>query len=404
MTARQAEARRSDRVQPVPVRCFIGVLFGAAAFLMPFLAAGPAAAQRFETRAAHALLMDAETETVLFQHEADKAMPPASMAKLMTAAVIFDAVKSGRLSLEDEFLISEDAWRRGGAPSGGSTMFAKLGSSVRLDDLLRGIIIHSANDGCIAVAEGIAGSEPVFADMMNEEARKLGLAGSHFTNATGLPDPQQYVTARDLAKLANHIIRDFPDFYRIYGETEFTWNKITQRNRNPLLDMNIGADGLKTGYTEEAGYGLVGSAVRDGQRLIVVVGGTRTEKERAEEARKLLDWGFRAFERSTLFDAGEVVAEAKVYGGSQRSVGLVGKGPIELLLPRGNRDLIKARVVYEGPVSAPVEEGQRIGVLRVTIGDDLTKETPLYAATFVGTGTVSQRAVDGLEELLLGWW
>ena len=404
MTARQAEARRSDRVQPVRVRCFIGVLFGAAALLMPLLAAGTALAQRFETRAAHALLMDAETETVLFQHEADKAMPPASMAKLMTAAVIFDAVESGRLSLEDEFLISEDAWRRGGAPSGGSTMFAKLGSSVRLDDLIHGIIIHSANDGCIAVAEGIAGSEPIFADMMNEEARKLGLAGSHFTNATGLPDPQQYVTARDLAKLANHIIREFPEFYKIYGKTEFTWNKITQRNRNPLLEMNIGADGLKTGFTEEAGYGLVGSAVRDGQRLIVVVGGTKTEKERAEEARKLLDWGFRAFERSTLFDADEVVADAKVFGGSQRSVGLVGKGPIELLLPRGSRDQIKARVVYEGPVSAPVEEGQRIGVLRVTIGDDLTKETPLYAANFVGTGTVSQRAVDGLEELLLGWW
>ena len=404
MTARQAEARRSDRVQPVPVRCFIGVLFGAAALLMLFLAAGPASAQRFETRAAHALLMDAETETVLFQHEADKAMPPASMAKLMTAVVIFDAVKAGRLSLEDEFLISEDAWRRGGAPSGGSTMFAKLGSSLKLADLLRGIIIHSANDGCIAVAEGMAGSEPIFADMMNEQARKLGLTGSHFTNATGLPDPQQYMTARDLAKLANHIIRDFPDFYKIYGETEFTWNKITQRNRNPLLDMNIGADGLKTGFTEEAGYGLVGSAVRDGQRLIVVIGGTKTEKERAEEARKLLDWGFRAFERSTLFDAGEVVVEAKVYGGSQRSVGLVGNGPIDLLLPRGSRDLIKARVVYEGPVSAPIEEGQRIGVLRVTIGDDLTKETPLYAANFVGTGTISQRAVDGLEELLLGWW
>jgi serine-type D-Ala-D-Ala carboxypeptidase (penicillin-binding protein 5/6) len=283
-------------------------------------------------------------------------------------------------------------------------MFAKLGSSIKLGDLIRGIIIHSANDGCIAVAEGVAGSEPIFANMMNEYARKVGLAGSHFTNATGLPDPQQRVTARDLAKLANHIIRDFPEFYKIYGETEFTWNKITQRNRNPLLDMNIGADGLKTGFTEESGYGLVGSAVRDGQRLIVVVNGTKTEKERAEEARKLLDWGFRAFERTTLFDAKEVVADAKVFGGSQRSVGLVGNGPIELLLPRGSRDLIKARVVYQGPVSAPVEEGQLIGVLKVSIGDDLTNETPLYAAHFVGTGTVSQRAVDGLEELLLGWW
>jgi D-alanyl-D-alanine carboxypeptidase (penicillin-binding protein 5/6) len=404
MTARQAEARRSGPTQRVSVRCFTGAALGAVVFLNAFLAVGPAAAQRFETRAAHALLMDAETETVLFQHEADTAMPPASMAKLMTVAVIFDALKNNRLSLEDEFLVSEDAWRRGGAPSGGSTMFAKLGSSIRLDDLLHGIIIHSANDACIAVAEGIAGSEPIFADMMNEEARRLGLAGSHFVNATGLPDPQQYVTARDLAKLANHIIHTFPEYYKIYSQTEFTWNKITQRNRNPLLDMNIGADGLKTGFTEESGYGLVGSAVRDGQRLIVVINGTKTEKERAEEARKLLDWGFRAFERTTLFDAAESVAEAKVYGGSQRSVGLVGRGAIELLLPRGSRDLIRARVVYQGPVPAPVEAGQQIGVLRVTIGDDLTKETPLYAANFVGTGTVSQRAVDGLEELLLGWW
>ena len=216
--------------------------------------------------------------------------------------------------------------------------------------------------------------------------------------------PDQRVTARDLAKLANFIINTYPEYYPIYAEERFTWNKITQRNRNPLLEMNIGADGLKTGYTEESGYGLIGSAVRDGQRLIVVVNGTSSSKARGEEARKLLDWGFRAFERSILFAKDEVVVEAKVFGGSRRSVGLVGDGPIELLLPRGSRDQIRARVVYDSPVEAPVEAGQRIGVLRVTIGQDLTKETPLYAGQNVGIGTTRQRAVDGLEELLIGWW
>lgn len=368
------------------------------------LASLPASAQRFETRAAHAILLDYDTDTVLFQHDADTSMPPASMAKLMTVAVIFDALENGRLSLDDEFLISEDAWRRGGASSGGSTMFAQLGSSIKLSDLLRGIIVHSGNDACIAVAEGMAGSEAVFADMMNEEARKIGLTGSHFKNATGLPDPEQYVTARDLARLAKHLISNFPELYKIYSEPDFTWNKITQRNRNPLLGMNIGADGLKTGFTEESGYGLTGSAVRDGQRLILVINGTKSEKERSEEARKLMDWGFRAFERRTVFPPGDIVADAKVFGGEKRSVGLVGKAPIDLLLPRGNNDRVQARVFYQAPIRAPVEEGQEIGVLRISVGDDLVNETKLYAAEDVGAGTIKQKALDGLEELLIGWW
>jgi D-alanyl-D-alanine carboxypeptidase (penicillin-binding protein 5/6) len=385
------------RIIAYALACWVIVAVGA-------LTAHPASAQRFETRAQQAILMDAETETVLFQHEADTPMPPASMAKLMTVAVIFRALETGRLSLDDEFIVSEDAWRRGGAVAGGSTMFAELGSTIKLSDLLRGIIVQSGNDACIIVAEGMAGTETTFADMMNAEARRLGLKDSHFVNATGLPDPNQRVTARDLAKLANYVIHTYPDFYKIYSEESFTWNKITQRNRNPLLAMNIGADGLKTGYTEDSGYGLIGSAVRDGQRLIVVINGTDSDKARGEEARKLLDWGFRAFERSVIFDENEVVAEAKVFGGTQRSVGLVGNGPIELLLPRGSRDLIHARVVYEAPVSAPVNQGQEIGILRVTIGDDLTKETKLYAARNVGIGTTRQRALDGLEELLIGWW
>ena len=378
--------------------------FLAIVFVVGAISTQTALAQRFETDAAHAILMDAETETVLFQHEADTPMAPASMAKLMTVAVILRALEAGELSLDDEFVVSEDAWRRGGAMAGGSTMFAELGSTIKLSDLLRGIIVQSGNDACIIVAEGIAGNETTFADLMNAEARRLALENSHFVNSTGLPDPNQRVTARDLAKLANYIIHTYPEYYTIYGEEAFTWNKIRQRNRNPLLEMNIGADGLKTGYTEESGYGLVGSAVRDGQRLIVVVNGTSSSKARGDEARKLLDWGFRAFERSIIFDQDEIVADAKVFGGTQRSVGLVGGGPIELLVPRGSRDLVRGRVYYETPVTAPVEKGQEIGVLRLTIGEDQTMETKVYAANNVGVGTIRQRALDGLEELLIGWW
>ncbi len=365
--------------------------------------AGHAAAATFETRAQHALLMDAETQTILFQKAADVRMPPASMAKLMTVAVVFDAIKSGKLSLDTEFQVSENAWRHGGANSGGSTMFAKLGSTIKVSDLLRGIIIQSANDGCITIAEGMAGTEKTFASLMNAEARKLGLTGSHFTNATGLPDPDEYVTALDLARLARHIIYDDPEFYPIFSEKEFTWNKIRQHNRNPLLDMNIGADGLKTGFTDASGYGLVASAVRDGQRLIMVINGTKSEKERSEEARKLMDWGLRGFEKVELFRRGEEIARASVFGGDEGSVGLTGQGTIAALLPRGSRDLIKGRIVYQGPVQAPIESGQEIGKLQITLGNDVLREAPVYANEDVGRGSLPQRAMDGLKELLLGW-
>jgi D-alanyl-D-alanine carboxypeptidase (penicillin-binding protein 5/6) len=402
MTATQADARRSSPGVRVLDRVSRWVALAALA-LWACVAATPASAELFQTKAQHAILIDADTGTVLFQHDADVRMPPASMAKLMTSAVVFDQVKSGKLSLDDEFVVSENAWRSGGATSGGSTMFAQLNSSIKLNDLIRGIIIQSGNDACIVVAEGIAGTESTFADMMNAEARKIGLTGSHFKNATGLPDPDQYVTARDLATLAAYIIKNFPDFYEIYSETEFTWNKIKQHNRNPLLDMNIGADGLKTGFTEESGYGLVASAVRDGQRLILVINGTKSSKERAEEARKLMDWGFRAFEKVRLFGKGETIADADVFHGSAGSVGLAANRDLELLLPRGSRDQIKARVVYTGPVAAPVEAGQEIGVLNITSGDELIKKEPLYAVDSVDVGTLRQRAMDGLKELLLGW-
>jgi D-alanyl-D-alanine carboxypeptidase (penicillin-binding protein 5/6) len=380
------------------------VAFGATFLAAVSGASLPAEAQIFETKAPQAILIDTETDTVLFQKDADKPVPPASLAKLMTAAVLFEALKVGRLRPETEFEVSENAWRKGGAVSGGSTMFAKVHSAIPIADLMRGLVIQSGNDAAITIAEGMAGTEEAFADQMNLEARKVGLTNSTFRNSTGLPDPEQKVSARDLAKLGAYIIRTFPDQYRVYGEPDFLWNKIRQRNRNPLLTMNIGADGMKTGYLEEAGYSLVGSAVRNGQRLIVVVLGTQSERERSEEARKLLEWGFRAFHKVTVFNANDVVADARVYGGDAGSVPLVSKTPIEVMLPTDSLAKVGVKVAYTGPVPAPVKEGQAVGSLRISIGEDVTSETPLYAAANVEKGTIRGRAGDAIKELLLGWW
>jgi D-alanyl-D-alanine carboxypeptidase (penicillin-binding protein 5/6) len=364
----------------------------------------PAAAQSFTTLAAQAILVDADSGTVLFEKAADEPMAPASMAKLMTAEVIFNEIRQGRLSLDSEFVISENAWRKGGSASGGSSMFAQLNSRIKLSDLLRGIIVQSGNDACIAVAEGIAGSEENFARMMTERARALGLTKSAFKNATGLGHPDQKVTARELAKLGLHIIETYPEHYGIYSEREFTWNRIRQQNRNPLLTMDVGADGMKTGNIDESGFGLVGSAVQNGQRLIVVVNGLKTARDRANESRKLLDWGFRAFEPRLLFDKGEVVGAASVFGGDRGAVPLVAKKPVRLLMPRGSAgDRITARIVYNGPVAAPVRQGTEVGRLRVTRGDVQALDLPLYAGADIGTGTLSQRAVDGLFELGTGF-
>ncbi|MEA2936360.1 MAG: hypothetical protein QOD74_3006 [Variibacter sp.] len=356
----------------------------------------------FQTSAPFAILIEAESGTVLFEKSADQLMHPSSMAKLMTAEVVFRAIRDGQIKPEDEIVISENAWRKGGAPSGGSTMYAQLNSRVKIDDVLRGIIIQSANDGCIAIAEAMAGNEPAFAAIMTKRARELGLTKSRFTNSTGLPDPDLLVTSRELATLARHLIRTYPEYYKLYGEREFTWNRIRQQNRNPLLAMGIGADGLKTGYTKEAGYGLVGSAVQNGLRLVVVVNGLKTAKDRADEARKLLDWGYRAFESRLLFAEGETVGEAKLFGGERGRVSLTGAGAIRMLVPRGSQEKLVARIVYSGPVAAPVTKGQSIGTLRVWRGDRVAMETPLLAAEDVGAGGITQRAFDAATELVIG--
>ena len=363
----------------------------------------PANAQLFETKATQAFMIDADTGTVLFAKDADKPIPPASMAKLMTMEVVFNAIKSGRLKLDDTFVVSENAWRKGGAPSGTSTMFAKLKSAIRLEDLIQGVTVQAANDGCIVIAEGMAGSEDNFAAQMTERARQIGLKTSTFVNSTGLPADGQQTTVRELAQLALHLWRDYPDFYRYYGLKDFTWNKISQKNRNPLLAMDIGADGLAVGASEGSGFGIVASASHNGTRVIMAMSGLANDKERAEEARKLLDWGARSFEKTEIFAKDEVVGVAQVFGGAKSGVTLKAKGPIDIFLPITNRDKLTARIVYTGPVAAPVEEGQPVGALRVWIGDTLSQETPLFAAESIGVGTLPQRALDAVKELAIGW-
>jgi D-alanyl-D-alanine carboxypeptidase (penicillin-binding protein 5/6) len=367
------------------------------------LAAASASAQTFETRAKQAYMIDAESGTVLYSKDPDKLAPPASLAKLMTIEVLFNELKQGRLTLDDTFAVSEYAWRKGGAAAGGSTMFAEVNSVVRIEDLIQGVVVQSGNDAAIVIAEGLGGTEENFAKMMTDRAREIGLEMSVFKNATGLPVEGQVVSARELAQLGLHIWREYPNYYRYYAQREFTWNGITQRNRNPLLDMGIGADGLKTGFTAEAGYGIVGAAEREGRRIFVALNGMTSERERADEARKMLDWGIRSFETNDLFEDGETIGEAKVFGGEKGGVALRAKGPVSILVPVTNRDRLIARIVYQGPVMAPVEAGTPVGTLKVWIGEALSQETPLFAAESVGVGSLWQRALDAVGELLVGW-
>ena len=379
----------------------LGIALGVA-FTVVFPPRMAAAQATIQTQATWALLMDADTQSVLFEKNADQPMSPASMTKIMTAELVFKALKEGKLTLDDTMVISENAWRKGGAPSRGSKMFASLHSKVRVEDLLRGLIVQSGNDAAIALAEGMAGSEDVFATMMTRRARELGLRNSTFTNSWGNSDPQQKMTARDLALLSLHVIKTYPEYYKYFGETEFTWNKIRQLNRNPLLAMNIGADGLKTGNIDDSGFGLVGSAVENGQRLILVINGVKTAKERSEEARKLLNWGMRAFDGKDIYAAGEVVGSAKVYGGNIGSVDLVTETPVRVLLPRGSSERLRGNIVYTGPLIPPIKQGDEVARLKLFRGNVQAFDAPLKAATDVRTGSLNQRALDAGMEYFSG--
>lgn len=357
----------------------------------------------FETKAAHAILLDARTGKVLFEKDADTPIPPASMSKLMTMIMVFERLKSGKLSLDQELLISEDAWRRGGASSGGSTMYAELNSRVKLSDLIQGAVVQSANDACIAIAEAIAGSEASFSQMMTERARELGATNATFRNATGLPDPEHRMSVRDLSTLARHIVSTFPDYYRYYSIPEFTWNKIRQSNRNPLLKDYPGADGMKTGYTREAGYGLVGSATRGNRRLIMVIGGLKSLNDRKQEAQKLLDWGFRQFKTIDVYAKGDRIGKATVWGGTARSVDLVASESAQVALSPAEQEIVEVKLVYQGPLMAPVQAGTGVGKLRFMVDGMMISEIPVETADDVDEDTsMWSRALDSLMIMAFG--
>jgi D-alanyl-D-alanine carboxypeptidase (penicillin-binding protein 5/6) len=333
-----------------------------------------------DTQARQAVVLDFKTGAVLFEKNADERMPPSSMSKTMTAYMAFKAIKEGQLQLDSKLPVSQKAWR-----IQGSKMFVMVGSQVAVEDLLRGMIVQSGNDACIVLAEGIAGSEAAFAEQMNEEGQRMGLTGTHFTNASGWPDPEHYTTARDLAVIARHIITDYPEDYKYFSEFEFTYGTdekgkpIKQGNRNPLLYKNLGADGIKTGHTEDAGYGLTASAVRDNRRVILVLNGMTSMKQRGEESERLIEWAFREWGTYSVFKSGDVVDRADVWLGNKPSVQLVTGRDVEITIPRRLRSQLKVAAVYDSPVPAPIAAGQQLGKLVVSVPGRDTIELPLVS-------------------------
>jgi serine-type D-Ala-D-Ala carboxypeptidase (penicillin-binding protein 5/6) len=342
----------------------------------------------FDTAARYALITEADTNTVLFAKNADARMAPASMSKLMTAYVVFSMLKEGRITLGDELPVSEKAWKMGG-----SKMFVAVNSRLKIDDLIRGMIVQSGNDACVVLAEGLAGSEDAFVEKMNDMAQQIGLKDSHFANVTGLPDPNEWMTARDLTTLGLHIINDFPQYYHYFSEKDFNFNNIDQGNRNPLLYKDIGADGLKTGHTDESGYSLIGSIVRGDRRVIVVVSGLASMKDRASESERLAEWAFREFNNYKLFAAGEKVDDADVWLGQDSRVGMTINKDLTVTMPRRSRHDMKVTVDYSDPVPAPIKQGDAIGKVTVTAPGADTIERPLYAAADVPPiGTIGRMA------------
>ena len=350
----------------------------------------------FNTVAKQAFIYDFETGAVLMDKDADSLMPPASMSKLMTVYIIFEMLKAGRLTMDQELPVSRRAWQMGG-----SKMFVDVGSQVKVSDLLRGVIIQSGNDACVVFAEAIAGSEERFAELMTERGRAIGLTRSTFRNSNGWPDPDHRMTARDLATLARRLIIDFPEFYPIFSERVFRYNNINQENRDPLVQRGAG-DGLKTGHTDESGYGLVGSSLRGSRRVIIVLNGMPSMRVRSEEAERLMDWAFREFENAVLFAAGEPVEQARVWMGTQPTVALVPERPLTVTVPRGWRRSAEAKVVYDSPIQAPVAKGQRLGVLRMTGQGVPSLDVPLVAAQDVGPAGFVDRIGQAFRARVLG--
>lgn len=364
--------------------------------------AGIGSAGAIETQARNAILMDYDTGQYLYVKDHEKMVPSASMSKLMTVNMIFEKLKDGSLSLDDTFTVSERAWKLGGAASGGSTMFLKIGEKVRVEDILKGILIQSGNDACIVAAENLAGSEDDFAEMMNKRARELGLNNSSFANSTGLPHPDQKMSVEDLAKLARHIIKEFPEFYHIFSEKYYTHNNITQGNRNPLLYSMPNADGLKTGHTEEAGFCLTASAKKGERRLIEVMTGMNSNKERSEEAERLMEWGFREFNNYNLLNKGQTIAEIPVVFGSEKQVRLVVPETVKRTLKKSQAPKIKMTAVYDKPVKAPVAAGDKLGEVRIELDGQEMENLPLVADRNVEKLGFFGRIGQNLKYLLFG--
>jgi len=349
----------------------------------------------FDTIARSALVLDQTSGTVLLAKNESKPVPPASMSKLMTLNMLFEALQDGRIDLDTKFTVSKKA-----AEKGGSKMFVKQGERISVENLIRGIIVHSGNDACIVVAESLAGSEADFARIMTARARKLGMNESTFANATGWPNPNHRMSARDLVALANRLITQFPEFYSFFQEQTFTWAGITQNNRNPLLGLDIGADGLKTGHTSEAGYGLAGTAYQGNRRVILVVNGLKSSAERLAEAERLMNWAFRQFAQKTLIKAGKNVAQAEVWLGETNFVGLEIADDISALIPYSARDDIKVFVTYEGPIQAPIKKGEELGALSVDIPGIPPRSYPVYASSDVAAGGIMKRIRASINKLL----
>lgn len=366
------------------------------------LTAGAINAEAIETKAKNMILMDYETGQYLYSKDAQKMIPPASMSKLMTVYMIFEKLKDGSLSLDDTFTVSENAWRKGGAASGGSTMFLSIGDKVRVEDLLKGIIIQSGNDACIVAAENLSGSEDDFAVEMNKKAKEIGLKNSYFANATGLPHPDHRMSVEDLALLARRIIGEYPQYYHLFSQKEFVYHNIRQGNRNPLLYSMPSADGLKTGHTEEAGFCLTGSAKRGDRRLIGVMTGLNSNKERSEEADKIMNWGFREFDNYTILKKDTKVAEIPVWYGREPKVDMLVSQDVIRTLKKNKSDKIKLTAVYDKPVKAPVKAGQQLGYVRAEIPGQENLEIPLIAAKDVAKVGVWGKISKNIKYLLVG--
>lgn len=359
-------------------------------------------ANAFETKAKNAILMDYETGAYLFTKNHQDMIAPASMSKLMTIYVLLSKIKDGEVSLDDKYTVSENAWRKGGAASGGSTMFLKIGQEVRVEDLLKGILIQSGNDACIVVAENLAGSEEEFASMMNETAEKIGLENAHFVNATGLPHPEHKISVEDLAILARHIIKEFPEFYHLFSEKEFTFNGIRQGNRNPLLYSLKGADGLKTGHTSEAGFCLTGTAVRNDRRLIEVMTGLESNKQRSEETESLMTWGFANFDNYKFFTKNQIMAEVPVWYGTSKSVAAVVPEEVIKTIKKSAKSKYGAKMIYDEPLKAPILQGDKIGELFITYNDEIVDKIPLVAKDNVAKIGPFSRFLENLKYFVFG--